>query len=94
MTETARRKFQQHVDSQRVKQRAQHEDNTVKGVQTFIKNKIHCEEIDYDQSCVVDGEVSANRMQILFTSLNMMINLIEKEGLVLYSDDADKIDLN
>ena len=79
MTKTTRRQFQQHVNRQRVKQRTEHEDNTVKGAQKSIDNDKHHEEIDDDQCCVVDSDDSAERVQILFTAYNTMDNLASKE---------------
>ena len=94
MTETTRRQFQQCVNRQRVKQRAQHEGNTTKGAQNFIDNNKHNEEIDEDQCCVMDGDVSAERMQILFTSHNMMKSLIGTDELALCSNGTCKLDSN
>ena len=54
----------------------------------------HCKGKDDDQSCVIDGKVSANRMKNVLTSLNMMKNLIGKEELVMCSDDTYTLDLN
>ena len=88
MTETRRRQFQQHVNRQRVKKLNQHEDNTVKGAKSFIDNNKHHEGIDEDQCCVVDGDVSAERTQIIFTSHNTMKNLIGADELVFCSDDT------
>ena len=42
----------------------------------------------------MDGDVSAERTQIFFTTHNMMKNLIGKEELAFCSDDTCKIDLN
>ena len=94
MTETRRRQFQQHVNRQRVKKLTQHEDNTVKGMKNFIDNNKHHEGIDEDQCCVVDGDISAERKQILFTSHNMMKNSIGTDELAFCSDDTCKLDSN
>ena len=82
MTETARRKFQQCVNHQRVKQRAQHEDHAAKGLQTFIENNKRHKVIDDDQCFIVDGDVSFERTQILVTTHSVTKNLIGKEQLV------------
>ena len=94
MAKTARRQFQQHANYQRVKQRTQHEGNTIKGAQNFIDGNAHHEGIDDDQCCVVDGDASTERIQILFTSHKMMKNLTGADELSFYSDDTHKLDLN
>ena len=94
VSETTRRKFRQHINRQLIKHRVQHEDNTAKGAQIFAKNKKNYEGT-YDNSlCVFDGEVSAKRMQIQLTSLNMIKNLIGKEELSWCSDGTWKLDPN
>ena len=94
MDKTARRQFQQHANRQWVKQRAQHEGITMKGAQTFIKNKKKYEEIYSDKFHVVDGKISASRLKIMLALLNMTSNLIGKGQLVSCSDDTRKLDLN
>ena len=66
----------------------------MQGVQNFNNNNKHYEEIDDDQCCVVDGDVSAKRTQILFTSHNVMKNLIGTDELGFCSDDTCKLDLS
>ena len=63
-------------------------------MQNVINNNKHYEEIDDDQCYVVDGDISAERTQIIFASHNMMKNLVGTNELVFCSDDTCKLDLN
>ena len=94
MTETTHRQIQQFINRQWVKHLTQYEENTVQRVQKFINNNKHYNEIDGDQCCVVDGDVSAERTHALFTSQNMMMNLVGTDELAFCSDDTHKLDLN
>ena len=94
MTETTRRQFKQHTNRQRVKQSSQCEDNTAKDVQNFIDNNKYHEGTDDDQCYVVDGDISAERTQILFASHNATKSLTCTDEVVSWSDGTCKLDSN